>query len=167
VDQKLLTLLHFNLVRALTELVLILRLDPDKMNDDIESPWIEGSDLAVENLPETMRPTRLQREIPHHPEADMFPFPEYRDNLILAGKEVDDVELCMDILYGVDPEEIRGSASGRTGLIVWDDPWLQTSWEVEEGFARKWKRLVGNCGSLINSTNYWRRSRGEKPLLLD
>lgn len=155
----------------------MLGLDPDRMNDDIESPWVdEKSGLRSELLPETMRPTRLQRELSHHPECDILPFTEYRDNLILAGKEIDDLELCMDILYGVDPTESVGgnvceaglsAVSGRTGLIVWSDPWLQESWEVEEGFARKWRRLVGNCGALINSTNYWRRTRGERPLMLD
>ncbi|CZR66670.1 uncharacterized protein PAC_16571 [Phialocephala subalpina] len=179
VDQKLLTLLHFNLVRALTQNVHMLGLDPDRMNDDIESPWVdEKSGLKSELLPETMRPTRLQREVSHHPECDMLPFREYRDNLVLgfARKEIDDVELCMDVLYGVDPSESErvnkcvsgvGEVTGRTGLIVWSDPWLQESWEVEEGFARKWRRLVENCLPLIESTNYWRRSRGERPLMLD
>jgi len=151
----------------------MLGLDPDRMNEDLESPWIvPDSGLKSENMPEPMRPTRIQSCTPHHPEADIFPFPEYRDNMILAGNEVDDMELCMDVLYGVDPgesERNHGMASvyGRTGLIVWSDPWMPTSWEVEEGFARKWRRLVGNCAGLIESTNYWRKSRGERPLVLD
>lgn len=156
----------------MTVLVHILKQEPDRMNDDLESPFIlQDPRVKVEELPPTMRPTKIQTEVPHHPEGDMFPFPEWRDNFILAGKEVDDVELCMDLLYGVDPVESQndnvGSVAGRTGMIVWDEPWLQSSWELEEGFARKWRRLVGNCTALIESTNYWRASRGERPLLLD
>ncbi|KAE8445267.1 hypothetical protein EG329_013639 [Mollisiaceae sp. DMI_Dod_QoI] len=156
VDQKLLTLLHFNLVRALTKNILILGLDPERMNEDLDSPWTvvgEGEGLRSEEVPEGMRPTRLQRRVRHHPEADIFPFPEYRDNMILAGEEIDDMELCMDVLYGIDPREMEREhgmvgESGRTGLIVWSDPWMPSSWEVEEGFARKWI------------------SRGERPLIL-
>lgn len=168
VDQKLLTLLHFNLVRAISILVTMLKQDPKKMNDDLESPFIsDDPDLDIQQLPPMMRPTVLQKTVPHHPEADMFPFPEWRDNFILGGKDIDDVELCMDLLYGVEDETDHGSSVGRTGMIVWDEPWLQTSWEIEEGFARKWGRLVKGCHSLIESTNFWRASRGERPILLD
>ena len=40
-DQKLLTLLHFNLVRALMQNVFILNLDPDDMSLDQESPFAD------------------------------------------------------------------------------------------------------------------------------
>jgi hypothetical protein len=180
-DQKLLTLLHFNLVRALTRNVLLLGLDPDTMNDDIASPFTTST-LELDNLPPTLHPTHLQKTIPHHPEADIFPFPRYRDNFIRAGAAIDDTELCLDVLYGVDPDvdlnpisrlpvkdckDIGLGSGGRTGLIVWSDPWLQSSWEVEEGFARKYKSLLAGCGDLIRSTNFWRTDRGESPLVFE
>lgn len=180
-DQKLLTLLHFNLVRALTQNVFLLGLDPDAMNDDIASPFAT-SQLQLSNLPPTLHPTCLQRTIAHHPEIDVFPFPMYRDNLIRAGSTIDDMELCLDVLYGVeldvdcnpilrepvkDCRDIGLGDGGRTGLIVWSDPWLQSSWEVEEGFVRKYKRLLVGCDELIRSTNYWRRQRGERPLAFE
>lgn len=218
VDQKLLTLLHFNLVRALTHNVLLLGCDPDALHMDLNSAFAPPCDLpsanpqgvVLQKLPQSLRPTALQRMVPHHPEVDVYPFPAFRDNLILAGESIDDLELCMDVLYGVegggqvgerrdgDGDETRmvrvrevvyrdeakvgrerrlvdGScrklvplrAGGRTGLIVWADPWLQESWEVDEVFAWKYRRLLRGCDVLLRSTNHWRARRGEKRLVLD
>lgn len=70
--------------------------------------------------------------------------------------------------YGVDWNDSAVSRSGlnRTDMIVWSDPWLQTSWEVEEGFAIKWRKLFKGCQGLLESSNYWRVSRGEPPLVM-
>lgn len=84
----------------------------------------------------------------------------------MAGGAIDGDELCVDMLYGVEDEWSEEAVGGRTGLIVWSDPWLEGSWEVEEGFARKYGAMLVGCRGLIESTNYWRRSRGEAPLLL-
>jgi len=167
-DHKLLTLLHFNLVRALTQNVLLLCLDPDRMHEDIDSPFLsdEGRRLA-RILPPTLQPTTLQQLVPHHAEIDAFPCPGFRDNLLMAGGAIDGDELCVDMLYGVEDEWSEEAVGGRTGLIVWSDPWLEGSWEVEEGFARKYGAMLVGCRGLIESTNYWRRSRGEAPLLLE
>ena len=180
-DQKLLTLLHFNLVRGLTCNMFLLGLDPDAMNDDIASPF-ETSAIRLDSLPPTLHPTYLQKTIPHHPEVDLFPFPRYRDNFIRAGDAIDDTEICLDMLYGVeldlnlnpisrlpvkDCKDIGLGGGGRTGLIVWSDPWLQSSWEVEEGFARKYRKLFAGCDDLIRSTNFWRNERGESPLVVE
>ena len=151
------------------------------MKDDIPSPFTASSQskLALKTLPPTLHPTLLQKTIPHHPEIDVFPFPIYRDNLIRAGGTIDDTELCVDVLYGVDLDSNKQPVSrppvndcgdtglgdsGRTGLIVWSDPWLQSSWEVEEGFARKYWHLLRGCDELVRSTDFWRRKRGERPL---
>ncbi|KAH7312941.1 hypothetical protein BKA65DRAFT_516958, partial [Rhexocercosporidium sp. MPI-PUGE-AT-0058] len=178
VDQKLMTLLHFNLVRALVQNVHILGLDPDLMEDDIPSPFqASAHDVRslIAKLPPTLKPTQLQLTVPHHPEVDGLPFPQLRDNFIRAGETFNTDEFCMDMLYGLDAEagmctnlsEGKGGevcSGGRTGLIVWSDPWLSGSWEVEEGFARKYGWLLRGCGDIMESTNFWRRSRGEKPL---
>jgi Domain of unknown function (DUF3425) len=169
-DQKLLTLLHFNLVRALTQNVFILNLNPDDMNSNLESPFISTqSGIKAEALPEMLRPTELQKTVPHHPEIDVFPFPRYRDNMIRLGSTHPGEEFCMDLLYGVESDENSrdGGLNGRTGLIAWGEPWLQGSWEVEEGFARKYREFFGGCMELLESTNHWRASRGEGPLIMD
>lgn len=168
-------------MRAVVQNVYLLGLDPDEMVSDIESPFSSRNPGAVDlgKLPPMLRPTTLQRTVPHHPEIDVFPFPAYRDNAILAGDEIDDNEICNDMLYGVEysREDDEGGMStpgckgksfgGRTGLIVWGDPWLASSWEVEEGFARKYRRLLLGCDDLLKSTNFWRERRGEARLVLD
>jgi Domain of unknown function (DUF3425) len=169
-DQKLLTLLHFNLVRALTQNVCILSLNPDDMSSDLESPFTSTeSRIRFEALPETLRPTELQRIIPHHPEIDVFPFPKWRDNMLRRGWTQPGDDFCMDMLYGVE-SDVASSGSGmtgRTGLIAWGEPWLKESWEVEEGFVRKYRDSFGSCDELLESTNKWRASRGEEPLVLE
>jgi hypothetical protein len=57
--------------------------------------------------------------------------------------------------------------SSRTGMIAWGEPWLQSSWEVEEAFARKYRHFIVGCTDLLRTTNQWRRSRGEPPLDLE
>ncbi|TVY26012.1 hypothetical protein LHYA1_G005486 [Lachnellula hyalina] len=175
-DHKLLTLMHFNLVRALTRITLLLGVDPDDMHLDIESPFHStASSLSISELPPSLRPTEMQLTVPHHPEIDIFPFPRIRDNMIAAIDVLDDMELCQDIAFGVDDRsgERRGVDQGdcaeidhsrRTGLIVWGDPWLQSSWEVDQEFAKKYKGLFEGCEELIRSTNFWREKRGESPL---
>ncbi|KAG4024975.1 hypothetical protein MFRU_076g00220 [Monilinia fructicola] len=167
-DSYLLTLLHFNVIRALTINVGILKLPVDRMDDDILSPFNIPSTSQYPpsdslTLPPALQPTKLQMSIEHHPEIDIFPFPQCRDNLLVAlskGDGWDDVEFCRDILYGVE------GGDGRTGLIVWGDPWVASSWEVEEMFARKWKWMLRGCGDLFDSTNRWRKGRGERGLVL-
>jgi len=171
VDQKLLTLLHFNLVRAFACNVALLGLAEEDLEGDVPSPFLcRERKIYLGLLPPSLRPTQIQMTMPHHAEVDAFPYPEYRDNVILAGDAIDDVELCNDILYGVEPENEQESLGfskyGRTGLIVWSDPWLQESWEIDENFLKKYWNLFQGCGALIESTNYWRKSRGEKLLSL-
>jgi len=169
-DQKLLTLLHFNLVRALTQNVFVLSLNPDTMNSDLESPFISFEPrLRIEALPKMLQPTELQKTIPHHPEIDVFPFPEWRDNMLRRGWTHPENDYCMDMLYGVEPDEASrdGGLNGRTGLIAWGEPWLQESWEIEEAFARKYRDYFSCCKELVESTNRWRAGRGERPLILE
>ncbi|EIT73587.1 hypothetical protein AO1008_11858 [Aspergillus oryzae 100-8] len=42
-----------------------------------------------------LRPTTLQRGIPHHPWLDIFPFPRMWDNLIRAGDQLDHEEFTL------------------------------------------------------------------------
>ncbi|KAB8301388.1 hypothetical protein EYC80_003262 [Monilinia laxa] len=137
-DSYLLTLLHFNVIRALTINVEILKLPVGRMDDDILSPFnisstsqYPPSDLLT--LPPALQPTNLQISIEHHPEIDIFPFPQCRDNLLAAlseGDGWDDVGFCRDMLYGVE------GGDGRTGLIVWGDPVGGEKGMMRKYFAR-------------------------------
>jgi hypothetical protein len=70
-----------------------------------------------------------------------------------------------DGMYNLQVDDCTPSAT-KTGLIVWGEPYLIASWEVTPFFIHKWGWVLANCQELIDSTNYWRRSRGEAPLLL-
>lgn len=98
-DQRLITLLQFNLVRALHQNISLLGLSVDEMDSDIPSPFLckTGRQKLV-HLPPTLRPTSLQLTVPHHPDIDVFPFAKCRDNFILEGTNIDDFEFCVDLL---------------------------------------------------------------------
>jgi hypothetical protein len=165
-DSYLLTLLHFNVYRALVLNVNLLKLEVSKMGlDDLISPFndlslnSDDSPFVTLDLPPSLQPTEMQKTITHHPEIDIFPFPQCRDNLLTAittGQGWDDVEFCRDIFYGVE------GGDGRTGLIVWGESWDPRSWEVEEQFAKKWSWLFKGCDDLFAATNKWRAKREER-----
>jgi hypothetical protein len=128
-------------------------------------------------IPESLAPTELQRTTPHAPYCDVFPSPGLRDAMIKAEGMYDDCELALDVLGsisdpvyqpeddGVDRRDGASDDTGGKGVIVWGDPWNISSWEVEEGFARKWGWLLReNCDDLLRSTDRWRLQRGEEPL---
>jgi hypothetical protein len=115
-DQKLLTLMHFNVVRGLCQVVDALEYKVHELYTNVQSPLVDPAYQAKDQqcltttltdfsaLPATVQPTALQKVIPHHPEYDCFPFPRYRDNVIMAShnKTINPAELCMDVCYGVD-----------------------------------------------------------------
>jgi hypothetical protein len=84
-----------------------------------------------------------------------------RDNMLLAGDSYDEYELCNDLVDFCDvPSE-------RTGLVVWGEPWDPSGWEISESFLRRWGWVVKGCLDLLVSTNYWRKQRGEDPLVFE
>lgn len=111
--------------------------------------------------PTTLQPTALQRTIVHHPWIDLLPFATLRDNMLklLAFGLLDDDEFCFDILELSDND-----ISTRPALIVWGEAFNWSSWEVNDAFLRKWGYLLRGCPQIIASTNYWRTTRGEKPV---
>ncbi|KAF5969087.1 hypothetical protein FCOIX_11055 [Fusarium coicis] len=64
------------------------------------SPFnINGPFSADYNPPKSLEPTEVQKTVLHHPWLDIFPFPKFRDNVILAADAelLDDGELCEDV----------------------------------------------------------------------
>lgn len=157
----LLTLTKLNVYRAFMSNISALGLTMDWMNsDDTLSPFNTFGPELVEqtSIPPSLRPTQLQRTVPHHPWLDFFPLPQIRDNLLRAGDFFDDEELCVDILGFWD------TSGGEKSLIVWGDPWDPYSWEVTEAFVRKWGWVIRGCTEILQSTNRWREKRGERKL---
>lgn len=133
--------------------------------------WIDGNALShfsvilpqknatlddYSHIPFNLRPTRVQRTMPHHPWLDFFPLPKMRDNLIEAGKTWNEDELWNDIMGFWDNSNLDA------GLLVWGAPWDVRNWEVTEPFLKKWQWVLRNCPELMQSTNHWRARRGEQ-----
>lgn len=162
-SDHLLTLTRANVFRACGHNLKSIGFNMDDMSDDAISPFNLASSseelLSIDNtqMPLSLRPTKIQRTVPHHPWLDFFPLPKMRDNLIQAGDDWDDEQLCHDIMGFWNSQ-----TSGNAGLLVWGEPWDVKNWELTEAFLKKWLWVVRGCPELMNSTNAWRAKRGEK-----
>lgn len=176
VDQ-LLTLIQFNVLRALFDNATIINCATKWLEEDAMSPWYSlTTTLTISSLdaltitapasssspclyPASLLPSPLQCTTPHHPWIDLFPFPRMRDNLLRASDTYDEWALCNVLVdFCHVPQE-------QTGLIVWTDPWEQPGWEVSEAFLGKWRWVVEGCEELMASTRHWRRIRVEQELV--
>lgn len=151
-------LIKFNVWRAFVHNTFTLGLTVEQTgDDDALSPFTTNSLVIPSHLPPALVPTALQKRTPHHPWLDLIPFPRMRENLILAGDAWDD-ELCGDMIgFFHEP-------SGRGGVIVWGEPWDPRGWEATEEFVQYWGWAIEGCCEIVESTNYWRARRGERPL---
>lgn len=69
--------------------------------------------------------------IPHYVLLDLFPLPQTRNNLLLAGNTYDSEVLAADIF---DVGE-QSQSPLKNGLILWGEPWDAGGWEVSESFC--------------------------------
>lgn len=167
----LLTLVKFNVFRALMSNNFALGFTLDWLHGDAISPFQKRLTLLhgrphsaptrPTRCPSHLRPTLLQQVVEHHPWIDLFPVPEMRDNILRAGAAYDDAPLCRDLV------DICGNPGERSGLLVWGDPWDPRNWEVGEEFLKKWPWVIEGCWELFSATNYWRTRRGEGKLFPD
>ncbi|TGO47625.1 hypothetical protein BCON_0270g00230 [Botryotinia convoluta] len=163
-SDKLLVLLKVNVFRALISNSIALGIPSDVItDDDAMSPFCPLSvDInGILKLPPTLRPTDLQTQIPHHPWIDCLPVPQMRQNLIRAGNAYDVMDLCGDLVG------LFSAGTGRTGMIIWGEPWDVAGWEVTEGFLERWGWTIKGCWDLFESTNKWRAGRGQMALHFD
>ncbi|KAI9927235.1 hypothetical protein MW887_003621 [Aspergillus wentii] len=156
----LLTLSKVGVQRAIIENTRSIGMTMEWMKDDnsisIFNLLIPG--FSEGNIPVSLRPTEMQRRIPHHPWLDFFPFPTFRDNLIAVQDDIDDEDLCHDLMAFWDTHNTRAT------MLVWGQPWDPANWEMTEAFLDKWGFLLVGCDDLFRSSNYWRAQRGEKAL---
>ncbi|TPX18315.1 uncharacterized protein E0L32_011764 [Thyridium curvatum] len=158
------------------------------MPTDIVFPGFATVSDPAPQLPETLRPTLKQQKVIHSTWIDLIPFPRMRDNLIKWEAHFDHFDFAMDItgMYSSwRAMPISNSAEGRPvavrqhvllpytddevtvdrrGLVVWGEPHVLENWEATPGFYKKWWWAVEGCDELLESTNKWRRIRGEEPL---
>ncbi|GLB33631.1 putative protein with domain of unknown function (DUF3425) [Lyophyllum shimeji] len=101
-------------------------------------------------LPASLRPTIVQRTIPHESVIDGILHAELRDRMILLRNRYDLVECLIDFK--------------RSVTIHGDDVLAHTNWEIGEKFLRQYGFLIDKATLAI--ANRWRRERGEPELRL-
>ena len=158
-DDHLLSLMYYNVFRALASNAQLLGLNTYEMHaDDYPSPFVTSSAYS-RRIPPHLQPTILQQTVPHHPCFDIFPDPVVRDKGIENTHLLPHGMLCMT-LAGRNTW-FENERSRRSGLIIWGPPEDANSWEVTEGFVANWIWLVKDSLMLQYSTNRWRAVRGE------
>lgn len=126
---------------AFSRIALLLQL-PCTINVGIHVP----SNLT---LPSTLEPLPEQQVIPHMVYIDMLPWPSLRRNILANPNTINDVEFANDMQS--DQLKVWGSI-----------PWDPHGWEVSEAFINKWWFVLD--ASILQSTNFWRGQRGERPI---
>lgn len=160
---NLLSLIHQNVWRALLTNSSSMDLS-HVFSTNSSSSYITPS-MIPGKIPPSLMPTQLQLTVPHEPAVDFIPLPRLRDNLIIQGNDLFTLgNFCRDML-GTLFKNHNMADSDRKGVIVWGDPWDINSWECTPGFLIEWGWLLDGCEELISSTNRWRISRGEEPIL--
>ncbi|KAF8076209.1 hypothetical protein FPV67DRAFT_1604805 [Lyophyllum atratum] len=96
-------------------------------------------------LPSSLRPSIVQRSIPHESVIDGILHAELRDRMILLRNRYDLVECLIDYR--------------RSVTIHGDDVLAHSNWEIGEKFLRQYWATLGIA-------NKWRRERGELELRL-
>ncbi|KAG7097146.1 hypothetical protein E1B28_004524 [Marasmius oreades] len=134
---------------------------PDQFDDDEDPNKNEAYKLIhyhLDNfkrnsaycLPSSLRPTLVQRTVPHESVIDRILHPEVRDRMILYRNRFDLVDCLLDYRNDV--------------TIHGDDVLAHSNWEIGEKWLRKYGYLVDPV--TLNIMNRWRRERGEVEIRL-
>ncbi|KAF8803700.1 hypothetical protein BYT27DRAFT_7144145 [Phlegmacium glaucopus] len=133
---------------------------PDEIDEEDDPKMNEARKLIsyhLENykrnssycLPASLRPTLVQRTIPHESFLDRILHPELRDRMILFRDRYDLLQCAIDLRQDI--------------TIHGDDVLAHSSWEIGEKFLRKYGFLIDTA--VLKVSNRWRRERGEPELL--
>ncbi|KAI0303157.1 hypothetical protein BC826DRAFT_983699 [Russula brevipes] len=95
-------------------------------------------------LPASLRPTLVQRTVPHESVIDRIPHPDLRDRLILLRGRFNLVDCLHDFASAV--------------TIHGDDVLAHANWEIGETWLRRYGFLVDP--NTLSISNKWRRDRG-------
>ncbi|KAJ2982428.1 hypothetical protein NQ176_g1386 [Zarea fungicola] len=165
-SDHLIPLLQFNAFRATLTNIMILsvaHLVPSRC-DITEALRVTPLFNLPSTPPPSLRPTALQQSVPHESWIDLLPDPTMRDNAIRFMHTYSGRDICGDMLGHL--EQGRNTIE-MTGVIVWGNPWEVDSWEVTEGFLKRWGFLFKGCYGAMAATNYWREQRGDEPLVFE
>ncbi|TRM68290.1 hypothetical protein BD626DRAFT_481303 [Schizophyllum amplum] len=138
------------------------QLSPDAADDDDDPNKNEAYKLIhyhLDNykrngqycLPSSLRPTLVQRTVPHESVIDRILHPELRDRMILMRGKFDLVDCLLDYRNAV--------------TIHGDDVLAHNNWEIGEKWVRQYSFLVDPATLAI--ANRWRRERGDQEILMN
>ncbi|KAF9520399.1 hypothetical protein BS47DRAFT_1378924 [Hydnum rufescens UP504] len=99
-------------------------------------------------LPTSLRPTLVQRTVPHDNLIDGVVYPEIRDRMILLKDRFDLAECLTMLLWST--------------IVHGDDVLAHINWELGEDWLRTYGFLVDD--TVLASVNRWRRVRGDPEL---
>lgn len=99
-------------------------------------------------LPNSLRPTKVQKTIAHEHAIDGIIYPSIRDRMILLRGRYDIVEAFYAIL-----NEFR---------LNGEDPLDHNNWELSERWLTEFRILCDD--EIFDVTNRWRAQRGERPI---
>lgn len=162
------SIIRLNVLNAIANNATLIGFPKEKLcRDEFISPFYQPGPshatmpMPLSSCPLNLQPTLLQRAFPHHPWIDLFPFPKFRDNVLMGLQRglFDEDELCNDLL-GVE----RAGVGEQPSLIVWTVASDARNWEINFAFLKKWGTLIKDCPEILQSTNYWRAKRGQ-PML--
>ncbi|KAF7939105.1 uncharacterized protein EAE97_007186 [Botrytis byssoidea] len=159
----LLTLIQYNVLRACMTNSTILKL-PHTTATECRSMLSAPMFPAPSTIPPSLSPTPLQLSTPHPQWIDVLPCPKMRNNAMLTFHEIDEDDLCRDLCGGIfeDCNDLD-----EKGMLVWNDPWHASGWEITEGFAKKWGFLLKGCHEIVEASNKWRGLRIEDRLIIE
>jgi hypothetical protein len=154
-------LIEYNVIRAaLTNIAILNLLEvivPPTCRNNYDNLTLFPPPVG---RPSSLESTETQRWILHEAWIDVLPCPQMRDNIIKAGHLVDKREFCRDLIGSLFP---GSSSTHKAGVIVWNDPWHRSGWELTAEFIKKWRFTLLGCYDLMRATNRWREIRQEKP----
>ncbi|KAJ9481256.1 hypothetical protein VN97_g12235 [Penicillium thymicola] len=152
---------QFNVFRAISINANLMGLTFDLLNEDLASQFnLDGPLMSAVHLPASLFPSQKQRKIIHHPWIDLIPMLSLREALLIRADVIDEDELCVDF-YGTC------APSQEVGIRVWGEAWDPFAYEFSEAIIRKWSWMATDCPDIVKSSNYWRRQRGEKPIVFE
>jgi hypothetical protein len=164
-DNRLITLVQFNVKRALLSNMALLGLmgrPPTEQASCQNIPILPFP--APESIPESLRPTELQLTQRYHPILASMPFPKARDDMIRNASKYSIDEMAADVYGGL----FEGSTTlDIRGVVVWGEPWMPEAWEFTEPFLRKWKFVIEDVSEMVSVSNRWREARGEERMIIE
>ncbi|KAK5724246.1 hypothetical protein LTR17_013532 [Elasticomyces elasticus] len=149
-----------NVMQAATENAQSLGIEIAAVRYGIRA--LTDQSLQAYDMPASLAPLQLQYCIPHDQLIDIIPHCRFRYNVLeaLAARRLDVESLTRSIRRSGLIVSVQGRR-GRDGLVAWGRPDDFRDWEISEAFYLVWREFLEGCEDWIESTNNWRRSRGE------